>query len=65
MMPELIGLLRNAAYAARLVDVAHMPPLPILLVEVLARGGTPHHVLWAAERGRWPAMEMAIDLSLI
>ena len=38
--PTLIGLLRTPGYAARLVAVPHMPPLPMLLMEVLARGGS-------------------------
>ena len=36
--PTLIGLLRNPGYAARLVAVPHVPPLPMLLMEVCARG---------------------------
>ena len=38
--PTLIGLLRTPGYAARLVAVPHIPPLPMLLMEVLARGGS-------------------------
>jgi hypothetical protein len=39
-MRTLIGLLRAPGYARRLACTPHHPPLPILLLEVLARGGT-------------------------
>ena len=38
--PTLIGLLRSTGYAARLAGVAHVPPLPLLLLECLCRGHT-------------------------
>ena len=33
--PTLIGLLRSAGFAARLAGVAHVPPLPVVLIEAL------------------------------